>query len=439
MSTSPQSAHVAAMATPLVIAGYPLVETVRTCRVQTSVSEGAGYGRAPIGQISASNHVWTHADRDIVTPANDLLYFCAWINLADAPAIITVPAATGRYFVVELLDAYTENFINLGTRNVPPGGARFILRGPSTPAVPDADAGAAEAGAAKAGAMPVACPTDLVWLLGRVLVSGEADVPAARRFMDGFRLASSSKLPAAVRCWHEGGDPALDFFANLLQCMAEYPAPNGSGDLSALVTALGLQPGDGGTLAHARPRVLEGLRSAYADGMRIIDAHTVSQARKAWGYSTGLGRWRGNLLQRAVTAMKGLGALCAQETIYAMADFDDRGEPLDGARSYRLRFAPGGLPPADAFWSVSLYGADRYFVDHPARRHAVGDRTAGLTFDADGSLTIPIQHHRPATHAENWLPAPAAPFYLILRLYHPREEFLSGRYVIPPVTRVTVA
>ena len=427
---SPQAAHAAAMATPLVIAGYPLVETLRTCRIQTAAAsavKGAGYGRAPVGQISASDHLWTHADRDIVTPANDLLYFCAWINLADAPAVISVPAASGRYFVIELLDAYTENFINLGIRNVPPAGGRFVLRGPSTPAAP---------AAAATDAIEVTCPTDLVWLLGRVLVSGAADLAAARDYMQGFKLESRSALPASVRLWQDSGDAALDFFANLMHGMAEFPAPAGAGDLTALVTALGFKAGDVDALSRANPRVLEGLRAAYTGGMRIIEAHTVSQTRKPWGYSTRLGRWNGNLLLRATTAMKGLGALCAEETIYAMADFDGAGEPLDGVRRYAIRFAPDGLPPADAFWSVSLYGADRYFAEHPAHRHAVGDRTAGLTFDADGSLTIPIQHQRPGTHAANWLPAPAAPFYLILRLYHPRAEFLSGRYVIPPVTRL---
>lgn len=426
---SPQGAYVAAMATPLVIAGYPLVETLRTCRVQTAVSKASGYGRAPFGQISASDHLWTHADRDIVTPANDLLYFCAWINLADAPALITVPPAGGRYFVIELLDAYTENFINLGIRNVPPQGARYVLHGPSTPA-------AATAAAAAAGAIATACPTSLVWLLGRVLVSGEADLAAAREYMERFTLDSRSTLPASVRLWQDSGDAAPDFFANLLHGMADFPAPAGGGDLSALVTALGFKPGDGAAPAGANSRVQEGLRAAYAQGMHIIEAHTVSQTRKPWGYTTRLGRWNGSLLLRATTAMKGLGALCAEETIYAMADFDHEGEPLNGSHRYALRFASGGLPPADAFWSVSLYGADRYFVDHPARRHAVGDRTAGLTYDADGALTIPISHERPLSHAANWLPAPAAPFYLILRLYHPRAEVLSGRYVIPPVMRV---
>lgn len=428
---SPQAALAAALATPLVIAGIPLIESIRTCRVQTAGGP-PGYGRAPMGRISASDHLWTDRDRDIVTPANDLLYFCAWINLAGAPAILSAPATTGRYFVMELLDAWTENFINLGTRNVPATGASFALAGPST------------SGPLPVGTTRVDCPTDLVWLIGRVLVTGEDDLAAARAFMQGFRLASPvTALPACVRAWQEGGDPALDFFANLMRAAHEYPAPAIDGkpgfDAHALWRALGFDPADPDSLARANSRIHAGLKAAYADGMAVVEAHTKSQGRKPWGYTTRLGKWRGNLLLRATTALKGLGALAAEETIYAMADFDRDGEGLDGAHDYVLRFAPGALPPADAFWSVSLYGEDRYFVVNPIGRFALGDRTLGLTFDADGSLSIPIQHARPTQHAKNWLPAPAGRFYLILRLYHPREEFLSGRYTIPPVARVKVA
>ena len=121
-----------------------------------------------------------------------------------------------------------------------------------------------------------------------------------------------------------------------------------------------------------------------------------------------------------------------------MADYDAEGQPLTGNKHYELHFPAGQLPPADAFWSVSMYSADRFFVENPIRRHAVGDRTEGLQFNADGSLTIPIQHEAPAGFASNWLPAPQGAFYLILRCYHPREALLAGRYAIPPVREVTL-
>lgn len=423
LPANPQSAHVAAMATPLVIAGYPLLESLRTCRVQTTPDQRTGYGRAPMGQFSYSDHIWTHLDRDVVTPANDLLYFCGWVNLKQAPAWLTAPAPTGRYFVVELLDAYTENFLNVGTRKVPPNGGRFMLTGPSTPPQTASDA------------VQVVCPTDVVWLLGRVLVSGDADFEAAKQFMQGFTLQSTGGLPETVRHWQDTGDEAVDFFANLLRASEEFPPPPGSGDLSALHVALGLPPGDTDKLARSNARVLDGLRAAYRHGMQIIEAHTTSQTRKAWGYSTKLGCWGGNLLMRATTAFKGLGALSAEETIYAMADFDSAGEALSGRQTYTLRFAPGELPPADAFWSVTLYGDDRYFAANPIGRYAIGDRTEGLLLDDDGGLTLNIQHTAPQGREPNWLPAPSGSFYLILRCYQPREALLTGRYAIPPVQR----
>jgi hypothetical protein len=379
-----------------------------------------------MGQFSYSDHIWTHLDRDVVTPANDLLYFCAWVNLKHTPAWLTAPAPTGRYFVVELLDAYTENFMNVGTRKVPAGGGRFMLTGPSTPSQEPEDA------------VQIACPTDLVWLLGRVLVSGDADFEAAQQFMQGFTLQSPGGRPQSVQDWRDTGDAALDFFANLLQGAQEFPPPPGSGDLSALHTALGLPPGDIDKLARSNARVLEGLRVAYRNGMQIIEAHTTSQTRKAWGYSTKLGRWGGNLLMRATTAFKGLGALSAEETIYAMADFDSAGLPLTGAQAYTLHFPPGQLPPADAFWSVTLYGEDRYFAANAIGRYAIGDRTEGLLLDDDGGLTLNIQHQAPPGREPNWLPTPAGSFYLILRCYQPREALLTGRYAIPPVQRVAV-
>lgn len=423
---SPLEAYVATAALPLVIYGYPLTEAIRTCKLQTSVTEVTGYGRAPVNALSASERQWTHEDRDIVTPANDLLYFCGWINLADGPVTITIPARleADRYFVIELLDAFTDNFINLGIRNVPAAGGEFRLLGPQHAASTD-------------GANDVRCPTTLVWLLGRVLVKGAHDLEAARAFEAGFRIVDhpGSRRPACVNHWAESGDQALDFFQNLFAALREFPpAPHELG-LLALLRRVGVRIEDGVDVADLKPVVLQGLSNAYRQGMKLIEANTRSQFRKSWGYSLKLGRWGDDYLLRATTAMKGLGALSADEAVYALGDYDADGNLLDGGRRYELRFPPGMLPPAEAFWSVSLYGKDFYFVDNPIKRYAIGNRTPDLRMEGDGSLAIPISHQRPADET-NWLPAPAGPFYLILRLYHPSADFKAGKYVIPAVQRI---
>jgi hypothetical protein len=135
------------------------------------------------------------------------------------------------------------------------------------------------------------------------------------------------------------------------------------------------------------------------------------------------GRYGHEHLARAVVAHIGLGALHTSEALYAAGHVDAQGQPLDGRTGYRWRL-PGDQPvPADAFWSITLYDADRYLYPNPLRRHAIGDRSRHLQRDGDGGLTLHIAHHPPARTADrgNWLPAPAGRFYVVLRLYHPSE------------------
>jgi hypothetical protein len=125
--------------------------------------------------------------------------------------------------------------------------------------------------------------------------------------------------------------------------------------------------------------------------------------------------------------------LGAQEVLYLLAFRDSDGQPLDGHRSYQLRFPPGGLPQVDAFWSLTLYRKSDYlFDDNPMQRYAIGDRTQGLAYDDDGGLTLHFGHHPPA-QMSNWLPAPAAPFYLALRLYLPGQVHQQHQYNYPAI------
>ena len=413
------------VAVPAAVAGYPLLEALRTCCVQTAPGAPA-YGRAPFNTFGHSARPWTDRDRDIVTPANDLLYSNAWVDLREGPVLLDVPAATGRYFVVELLDVYTNNFCNLGTRNVPADGARYALLGPDTP-----DA------AAPAGSVPLRCPTALVWVLCRVLVDGEGDVPAARGFQSGFVLTGAvpAAPPASIARWQEGGDAALDFYANLARALADFPPPESERGVYALLGNVHVRLQADGGLGDLRPAVVEGLREAHATATALIEGHTRSVSKAAWRFSTRLGRYRSDLMLRAATAWKGLGALAADEAIYALADYDRDGAPLDGSRRYTLCFADGGDLPADAFWSISLYGADRYFAANDIGRHALGNRSA-LERAADGSLTLEVSHARPLGPECNWLPAPDGPFYLILRLYHPQPQLFEGRYRFPDLEHV---
>ena len=142
---------------------------------------------------------------------------------------------------------------------------------------------------------------------------------------------------------------------------------------------------------------------------------------------------RASYLARALAARGGLWGNHGYEAAYPMTYTDADGDQLDGRNRYVLRFDQD--PPVDAFWSITMYDLPGfYLVANPIGRYSIGDRTPGLRHDSDGSLTIVIQHQQPA-ETSNWLPAPAAPFRPLLRLYQPQAAILDGTYQIPPITK----
>lgn len=405
--------------------GLPLVESMRTAAQMTAVPAPQPSGRAPLNHFGHSERPWTHLDRDIVTPANDLLYSMAWLDLGDEPVVLSVPAESQRYWVMALLDAYTNNFVNIGPRTTQGRAMRFALAGPGwSGALPD-------------GVELVRSPTRLVWILGRTLVDDEDDLSAARAVETRFTLAplSGRDKPFARYATYADGADALDFFDNLARGLAENPPPEADAGLVAMLGRAGIRADVPVREDVLDPRAARGLRRGFDAGRRFVESTTVSRRAGVWAMNTRMGRFGTDYVVRAATAAKGLGGLASDEALYAMSDFDSGREPLHGSRRYLLRFGAGELPPCDAFWSVSLYGEDRYFTQNAIGRYAIGDRSRGLAHGADGSLEIVVSHEAPAVPS-NWLPAPQGAFYLVLRMYHPREEVRTGGYRIPPVQRI---
>ncbi len=428
--------------------GYPLVETVRTCRLQTLSKDGEAVSwRAPVDRLHQVQRPSTPDDRDVVTPANDLLYTTGWINLANGPRLLHVPASQrhgGRYFVLALYDAWTTNFENPGLRTSPAQGETVLLVGPDTPSdqvLPPAS-------------RVVRAPSHLVWMIARVVVGDGDDLAQGRALQADIRLecpagTDQGRLPASVEHWV--GEPqdtmaalqerpddanaiAGAFFTNLCQCLADAPPPLADTGMADWFTRARLVPGKVFDWAWLDAPLRDGLREGLQDAAALLVSGSRSHVSRPWAAHFGLGRYGTAYLTRALTAYKGLGALDSTEAVYAMGDFDAAKQPLDGSAPYLMRFEPGDLPPVDAFWSITLYDADRFLYHNTLARYAIGDRTPGLQADPDGGLTLRVSHAAPADTA-NWLPAPAGSFYLILRMYCPRAEARSWR--IPPLQRLT--
>ena len=424
--------------------GYPLIESMRTCRMQTS---GATL-RAPIDTLFHIRQASTDKDRDIVTPANDLLYTTAWINLSDGPRVLTVPAAVrhpGRYFVLALYDAYTENFANIGPRNSLAEGEDVVLIGPD-----------AEVPEAYRKHRIVRSPTHLVWLIGRILVADADDLPGARALQAEIALHTApgtgrGTRPLAVEQWpgepidamaeaFEQGKPAADvaprFFTSLCQALVDAPGRTEDRGMVAWFNQAGLMANAHFQWAALEAPVQAGLIEGFGDAINLVAVAARSRRATPWVLASRAGRYGNDYLVRALTAYIGLGALATDEALYGAGHFDAEGKPLDGQHHYTLRFARDDMPPAEAFWSVTLYGADRYLYPNAIGRHSIGDRTQGLHYDSDGSLTLLFAHQAPTDAAQraNWMPTPAGHFYLILRLYYPPVD--ARKWKVPPLTKV---
>lgn len=425
-----------------VVYAYPLYE-MRRMRAATSPRRVAAHGEAPAGQrwcnvFTHSRHLLAPGRSRVVTPNNDTLYSTAWLHVDDEPLVVEVPDTQGRYYVLGLLDFFTNPFAHLGTRLTGNGARRFVLTPPGWE-------GALPAELQAAGSR-VACPTPWVWVIGRILVDGEHDLPGAHGVQDGLQVRRLSDWIAGRPARPEAFDPDCDasapptpahFAHQVRAALHANPPPAPDGQWLAALAALGLDPA-GAPASHAAP---DRLGPALDEALALLrGAETGRPTAEGWTLPPVVsGSFGDDHRSRALVALKYIGMLESAEAYYPMAWQDAQGEALTGRRRYSLHFGPGATPPVDAFWSITMYDAHDYMlVANPIGRYAIGDRSEGLDWAGDGSLTIHIAHDAPSDPAEraNWLPAPAAEFYLCLRAYIPQPALLEGRWH-PPALQVT--
>ena len=141
---------------------------------------------------------------------------------------------------------------------------------------------------------------------------------------------------------------------------------------------------------------------------------------------------------RAYIALIALGANLPEDALYPTSFVDATGEPLDGTNQYVLHFDAGLTPPVNAFWSVTMYDPQSFFVDNPIGRYAISSWMP-LRRNEDGSVDLFIQHNAPnADRLANWLPAPQGRFNVTMRMYWPTARdpsILNGSWKPPPLTR----
>ncbi|WP_406272669.1 DUF1254 domain-containing protein [Nocardia sp. NBC_00881] len=413
------------------IFGFPLV--------LMDFTRAANEATTPANRFQHAATLPTSAERDLVRMNLDTLYSTAWLDLTAEPMVLQVPAMDGRrYWLVQLLDAWTNTVHN-------PSSVRPRAKS-AAPPYTYVVTGPGWSGALPNGLTPMSMPTPTVWLISRIQVNGNDDLPSVRVLQQELKLVPLS-------AWIAGTDPPaaapsgpaeaqsppaqvaeLDpraFFDRMCAVMSiNPPAPDDAPAMRRFAT-IGIRPG-GKVEGLSDVELAAAVDTARQQIPVVLGAQTANV--NGWVYDHGVGRYGTNYPLRAVMAWVGLGIGLPEDAIYPtlFTTADAHGS----AGRFRLHFAPGQLPPVDAFWSLTAYDADNYLVPNPARIYAVG-HLVPVVLNADGSLDLTLQYADPGPSVPtgNWLPIPeSGQFSLTLRLYVPKEEALQGRWLPPPLT-----
>ncbi|MGQ0446524.1 MAG: DUF1254 domain-containing protein [Beijerinckiaceae bacterium] len=225
----------------------------------------------------------------------------------------------------------------------------------------------------------------------------------------------------------------------LAELMAKYPPHANDYPILFRLRALGIEPGKPFDAKKLDPETVAVINKAAKDTLAYMPVAMTMSGDKVNGWNIGrenMGSYGTSYLRRANIAMGGLGANLPEDAVYPVSFVDEEGKPLSGANKYIVHFDKGNTPPADAFWSITMYDKDGFQIPNPINRYAIGDRDK-LKFNTDGSLDIYVQAGSPGKDKEsNWLPAPQGAFQPTMRLYSPRPEVLDGKWSPPPFKKV---
>ena len=432
------------------IYGFPLVMNLKTV-YDYSVNQGSPDYKGPFNEVSCEARLFTPADTAVVTPNSDTPYCMFWMDLRREPLVISVPdIEADRYYSIQLIDFYTHNYAYIGTRTTGNQAGRYLLAGPGW------------AGAAPEGVDDVLpSETDLVFAVVRVQLFGPDDLDRVREIQEGLALQPLSGYlgeppPPPVAeitfpAWEAGAERSLrafDYLDLALRLVEPHPDEVGLRERFATIGIGGETPFESAALNKERSEALTaGMQQALEDISAFVAANSTDPLMSAriFGTRTYLAESAAEMgqpnlyLLRTAAAMTGLYGNSGAEALYPSFFTDSDGDPLDASQyDYVMRLPPGELPPAKSFWSLSMYdGKTQLFIENPLDRYLLNSSMEEqFVKEADGSIVFYIQAEAPPEPLlSNWLPAPAGPFYAVMRLYLPTDEVLEGQWTPPVISK----
>jgi hypothetical protein len=413
---------------------YSLVTMDRT-RLQFTNVEEAGDFKGPMDVFVNVPAYPTAEMKTVVRPNFDTLYSSAWLDLTNEPMIVSVPNTDGRYYLLPMLDMWTDVFASPGWRTTGTEAQTFLVTPPGwTGTVPD-------------GVTQIKASTPYVSIIGRIKTDGPADYDAVHKIQARLKLMPLSQMgndnwkPAPTKI-----DPDVDmktppkeqvdkmpagkFFAYAAELLKLHPPHFTDQPIIARMKRIGIEPGKSFDIESVDSAVRKGLESAPEAARKLMEwkIPTLARVVNYWSMNTDtMGVYGNYYLKRAIVSQVGLGANVPQDAVYPLNLGDRDGKPLDGTNNYTIHFDKDEIPPVEAFWSITLYDPQGFQVTNSIDRFAVSSWMP-FTYNDDGSLDLYFQNGSPGEDKEaNWLPAPKHAFNLTMRLYAPKSDALTGK------------
>jgi hypothetical protein len=422
---------------------YPLVTMDVTRKQLTNKPPGSGSLGGPMNTFANADAFPSADFKAVVRPNFDTLYSSGYLDLTKEPMVVSVPDTGGRYYLLPILDMWSDVFASPGWRTTGTQAGNFLVtpRGWS--------------GAVPAGFAQIEAPTPYVWIIGRTKTDGPPDYDAVHKIQAGYKITPLSEWGKPPKPVEIKIDPSVDmktppktqvdtlsgdkYFTYAAELLKLHPPHLTDQPIVARMKRISIEPGKSFDMSKVDPVMKKALEDAPAAAQNLMawKVPTIARVVNYWSMNTDtMGVYGNYYLKRAIVAQLGLGANLPEDAIYPLNLADETGKPLDGASKYTIHFDKGAAPPVNAFWSLTLYDSDGFQVANSLNRFAVSSWMP-FKHNPDGSLDLYFQNESPGTDKEaNWLPAPKGAFNLTMRLYAPKSDALTGKWNPPLVTKV---
>ena len=429
---------------------YPLITMDITRKQLTNTDKG--FGRGPMNVFHNVPAYPPASDKSVVRTNYDTLYSITYLDLLKEPVVVSVPDTAGRFYILPMLDMWTDVFASAGSRTTGTQAANFLVTPPGWR--PELRDRFIDEFRLPKNTQRIDAPTPYVWIIGRTKTDGPADYEAVRKIQAGFNVTPLSDWGKTPRPVEFKVDPSVDmktppreqvdtmpvgrFFAYAAELMGQQPPHITDQPILAQMKKLGIEPGKPFDITKVDPIIAKGLDTAPEAGQKLMDWKLPTMARVVNGWSMNtdtMGVYGNYYLKRAIVTRLGLGANLPEDAIYPLNLADETGKPLDGSNKYTIHFDKGSTPPVNAFWSITMYDPEGNAYRNNLDRQAVSSWMP-FVFNADGSLDVYFQNENPGKNKDaNWLPSPKGGFNLTMRMYSPKAEALTGRWNPPPIVK----